>query len=421
MKKLTAIVKKEIKELLTLRVIAPVIGIVIIFTFIGRMMKGELKKQEKPQHILVVDYDSTSLSQLVLEILSRTGIVLHHVNKKREEVIKTAKMKGYTTILFIPKGFERSIKETDKAHLELYSIMKTLSPFGTIKGARVIRSIQNLNEHLFLKKVKELTGVEDIQRIKKMVEIKEYTYIKDKKIARGPGVLRKYFSAQTFLIPMLIFIILVYATQLIAASIGQEKENKTLETLLTTPVDRKTIIAGKMIGASVIGLIMAVVVLIGMRSYVSSFYELGGMNLSRGIPVGVSISPIFYLLTGIGIFLAIIGGLALTILVSIFASDAKQAQAMTMPVIMLAMIPYLFTIIFDFNSLSLPLKIFLYLIPFTHPFLIPANIFLKEYLSILLGIAYMIIFAVVIIVVVARIFSSDVILTAKPRFRIFRK
>jgi ABC-2 type transport system permease protein len=66
--------------------------------------------------------------------------------------------------------------------------------------------------------------------------------------------------------------------------------------------------------------------------------------------------------------------------------------------------------------MSLPLKIFVLAIPFTHPFLVSQNLYLGNYGMIAAGLAYMLVVFGVLVVVAARIFSTDKILTMKLSF-----
>jgi ABC-2 type transport system permease protein len=81
------------------------------------------------------------------------------------------------------------------------------------------------------------------------------------------------------------------------------------------------------------------------------------------------------------------------------------------------MIPYFMSFFADPKTLSLPAKILLYAIPFSHPFLTTQNLLLENYSAVLYGILYMLVVFIVLIVIAARIFSTDRVLTMKLRFR----
>ena len=88
-----------------------------------------------------------------------------------------------------------------------------------------------------------------------------------------------------------------------------------------------------------------------------------------------------------------------------------------MPLIFLVLIPYFLSFFADIRSLSAPVKIFIWAIPFSHPFLATQNILLENYSAVLYGILYMFILFLVLVVMAARIFSTDRVLTMKLRWR----
>jgi ABC-2 type transport system permease protein len=101
----------------------------------------------------------------------------------------------------------------------------------------------------------------------------------------------------------------------------------------------------------------------------------------------------------------------------VLAEDYRSAQSLIMPLIFLVMIPYFLSFFSDPRTLSLPAKILLYAIPFSHPFLTTQNLLLENYGAVFYGILYMLAVFIVLILIAARIFSTDKVLTMKLRFR----
>jgi ABC-2 type transport system permease protein len=120
---------------------------------------------------------------------------------------------------------------------------------------------------------------------------------------------------------------------------------------------------------------------------------------------------------GISLFFAILCALALATILGVLAEDYRSAQSLILPLMFLVMIPYFLSFFSDPKNLSLPAKIFLYAIPFSHPFLTSQNLMLENYQAVLLGILYMVAVFIVLIIIAARIFSTDRVLTMKLRFR----
>jgi len=198
---------------------------------------------------------------------------------------------------------------------------------------------------------------------------------------------------------------------------GQEKENKTLETLLTMPVNRGDIVVGKIIGGAVVGLIMAGIYMVGFSYYIKGFTG----NISSPIISSMALGLQDYLLVGLSIFTSLLCGLALCLLLGLFARDYRSAQALTMPISMLAMIPMIMTMFKDFDSLSAPLKVFLFAIPFSHPMMAMRLLMFDNYPMVFYGILYSFLFFSIVIAVVIKVFNTDYMITGKGLDRIFNR
>jgi ABC-2 type transport system permease protein len=244
-------------------------------------------------------------------------------------------------------------------------------------------------------------------------------------VAEGNAqLLEGLMFSQTLLIPIVLLMVIIYASQMIAASIGQEKENKTLETLLTVPINRVSIILGKMLGAAAVAVIISVLFTGATSYYMTSFgadeavrESAGKFDTSILAQLDLGMTAQSFAFVGIALFLAVLCALSLATLLAVFADDAKSAQMTVTPLMMLVMIPYFFGMLFDVETASLPVKIVMFAIPFSYPFLTPKAVLFGNYGLVFWGYGYMAAFAAACIVIAARIFTTDRILTAKLRFR----
>ena len=80
-----------------------------------------------------------------------------------------------------------------------------------------------------------------------------------------------FVYSQSIFVPIILMMIIIYSSQMVISAIAMEKQNKTLETLLTVPIPRTSIVTAKMLAAGIVGLLSAVIYMIGMKSY------MGGM------------------------------------------------------------------------------------------------------------------------------------------------
>jgi ABC-2 type transport system permease protein len=196
----------------------------------------------------------------------------------------------------------------------------------------------------------------------------------------------------------------------VIASMGMEKENKTLETLLTLPVKRGSIVTGKLVASALIGLVMAAIYMVGFNYYMTGFGASGELDLEK---YNIALSAFDYLLVGISLFVTLIAALSLCMILGTFAKNYKSAQTLTMPITFLAMIPMFMIIFKDFNTLPLAAQIVLFAIPFSHPMMAMRSLMFDDYALVLGGIAYSAIFAAIAIALTVWIFKTDRLLTGR--------
>jgi ABC-2 type transport system permease protein len=216
--------------------------------------------------------------------------------------------------------------------------------------------------------------------------------------------------------------LLIFSMQLAATAVASEKEEKTLETLLTLPINRFMILAGKLTGSILVSIVGAAAYLIGFSYYINSFTGMvpaeTGVDLAS---IGLAPTPLSYVLLGLSLFMALLSALALAMSLSVFAEDVRGAQALVGPLSILMVFPMIFTIFTDVTALPFPLSTILLAIPFTHP-LLAANVTVTgNYTLAIGGIIYMAIFTVGVLYIAARLFGTEKILTAKLKFKRFSR
>jgi len=148
---------------------------------------------------------------------------------------------------------------------------------------------------------------------------------------------------------------------MIAVSIASEKEIKTLETLLSTPISRTSLVSAKMLAAGLVSLLMAAVYMFGFKYYMGglmgSSQSPSSLSSSTISQLGLSLNTADYFLLGTSLFLSILVALAMATILGAFAEDVKKVQGLVLPITFLVMIPYILTMFMDVNSSSLLIKI----------------------------------------------------------------
>ncbi len=238
------------------------------------------------------------------------------------------------------------------------------------------------------------------------------------------SVLGTLMLTQSIALPITIMIMLTYAMQIAATSVAMEKEEKTLETLLTVPVDRFAILMGKVSSTIIVAGVAAVTVLIGYNYMLGSLT--GGITGSVGSSidlVALGLVPSFggYVLLGVSLFCTLLSALALAVVMSAFSENVRSAQALVGYIYPLIFLPAMALIYLDINSLPLALQAVFYAIPYSHPIIASKAVVTGDYLTVVFGIVYVAVFTVAIMYVASRLFATEKILTAKLKLGKDRK
>jgi ABC-2 type transport system permease protein len=420
MKKFMVLFKKEIKSLITLQLIIPIVIMIVLFSLIGNIIGKESKKASEPKDIAVLDYDGTFLSKEIINTLSLSNFKVHfleNINTKDEAIEKIKREKIQTLIIF-PSGFQENILRYIPSEIEIYNVMKGFSFISIMQSVSTNAILNSINESISDRYISEKFIGMNPQSIKKPIKIKSYVMVKDRISETTIEAISNAITSQNAFIPIILMIVIIFSSQMIASSIAQEKENKTLETLLTIPINRTSIIFAKMLSSGVVALIMSFVYIIGMRNYLSgvSFGAFGGatQDISKILnELGLTFNATTYALLGISLFLAILCALSLSMILAVYADSVQSAQTLLTPLMVMVLIPYFLSLFFDFNSLPFLIKIIVFLIPFSYPFISTSYLLFGNFFIPVIGIIYEVIFFLICLFIATKIFSSDKILTTK--------
>lgn len=422
MSALVNIIKKELKELLTPATILPIVVIALIFGSIGSSIEGIQEGFDEKPVLGFINEDNSTLSTIVTSILENESEVIFNSSDiaDKQYGLEQVKQQDGMALIVINKNFSTDILNDTRGGLEVYWIMKGAGLFDTISSGVVDQLIYSINREISKVLIEDNTTVNASIALWPTSRI-DTTYFKEREIELSPGAITGMLSSQSMLIPIVIMMIIIMAGNMVISSMALEKENKTLETLLTLPVKRTHIVTGKIVASAIIGLLFAVVYMFGMSRYLQGFRMSEGLNLAD---FDLALTSSDFVLIGISLFITLIAALALCMLLGTMAKNYKSAQTLTFPVAMLAMIPMFVTMFADFDTLPLALKGLLFAIPFSHPMMATRALIFNDYLLVISGIIYVSIFAVVTISIVVWVFKTDRLLTGSTRRKkiwMFRK
>jgi ABC-2 type transport system permease protein len=407
------IVKKEVKELLTPATIIPIIIIALLFGTLGSSIEGIQEELSEDPVIGYINEDSGMFSSIFTSYLNNNSKVVFNSTtiENKDDGLQLIKEKEGVALLVIHHNFSENILNNSRGHIDVYWIMKGAGILDTISSEVVEDLIYFINQKISTSLVERNTTVNASIALNPTTRI-DTTYFKDRVVDLSPATITGFLASQSAFIPIIIMMLVIFSGQMIISSMALEKENKTLETLLTLPVKRTSIVAGKITASALIGLFFAVIYMIGMSVYLQGFQFSDQISLAQ---FNLVLTTDDFILIGISLFLALVSALALGMFLGTLAKDYKSAQTLVFPVTMFAMIPMFVTMFVDFDTLPLVLKGFIFAIPFSHPMMASRALLFDDYLLVISGIIYISIFALAMIALVVWIFKTDRLLTGSTR------
>ena len=429
MKPLLNILRKELKELATPATFIPVIVIAILFASLGGLMGGVTDDLTEKPTIGIVDQDNSQFSAIVEEsLIENSNVIDLSGATDLNGMLEKVKEAGGSALVIIPEGFSETIlgsdgKEPSQASLNVYFIMTSTGLLASVPSAMVTATIGQASNALSSHMITNLGGSSEIpvsviqSPIAQGANVNTY-FNGDIMEGITPDLVSASLSSNSFIVPLIVMMIVIMAGGIVISSMGMEKENKTLETPLTMPVKRSHIVIGKLAAAAIVGLIMAMIYMVGMMVYMDSLMSGASIDLAQ---YGMSVGVVDYLLLGVSLFLAIMSALALCMVLGIFSKDYKTAQGFTLPITFLAMVPFFVTMFFDFNSLPSVVQVLVFAIPFSHPMMAMNNLMLDNYSMVFAGIGYELIFAAAMIIIAVVLFKKDILITGRSKKKFSNK
>jgi ABC-2 type transport system permease protein len=224
-----------------------------------------------------------------------------------------------------------------------------------------------------------------------------------------PSQLESAMTSQNIFVSIMIMMVIIMIGSILISSMGSEKENKTLETLLTLPVSRTAVVGGKIIGSAIVGLIFGAFYLLGLYIGMGSAFGAGSGNVLSDL--GMSLTILDWLVVGIFLFLSIIAALGICMILGAFAKNYKAAQTLIMPITIMAMVPMFINMFTSFSALPGVLQGVMFAIPFSHPMMVTSNLMFGNTTMLIAGFAYLTLFCLVTLYITVRLYRSDILLT----------
>ncbi len=424
------LLKKELSELINVQMIATLGIMLMIFMIMGNIMTtaiNDVVEDASHPSVNISDRDDTELSRQLISALEAADADVNVIESEGDDYAAILNDNKIKNIVIIPEGFTKSIEAEEKPELISVAKMSSAASMANISNGNVGAS--SLINECVRNIIANSKGIDEdeLDRINSPVEVTENTVVDKSWAPISVGTITAKVAFQNIALPIALFVLLIMTSQSLISSVSSEKIDKTLETLLSAPVSRMSVISAKMLAAAIVALINASVMMLGFTFFVKDgltnidqeVTDTAKQVLSTGDAfqrLGLNLSAVDYLLIGLQFFFTIMICLSISIVLGSLANDAKASQTVVLPIMLLVMVPYAISILADINTLPTAVRFLVYAIPFTHTFTAMSNLMFGNTAIYAFGLIYQIVVFAICMFFALRLFKSDKILTMSLNF-----
>ena len=415
------LLKKELSELLNKQMLLGLLVSFILIVMLGFVMTSIVSGTiEESGEVHIIDLDQTDFTGQIVSKLEEKGYTVKKISENQPyEVILSEQ--NWNDAAVLPEGMTDLLLNQQKAcQIDSVTALKTTSTMSIAFAENnsadyVISVVSTLLSEMYL--------TEDMAFLETPVTTTPYTVANGKSVQANSAALVGSLAMFDQLMPLVLFLLIVLTSQTIITAVAAEKTDKTLETLLSSPVPRSVIIGAKMLAALITAFIYAAVYGAGFLVSLLANVDRTAENvdiaeaftsmintqdavrtLGLQIPFLGWVGVIIQLLLTIGIALTasmILGGLV---------EDAKGSQMASLPILVSTMFPYVLSMVSDIRGMD-SMKYLLYCIPFTHTFIATGCLRFHDTGLFFGGMIYQIIFLAGIAFAALKLYQSDILFT----------
>lgn len=437
------LLKKELGELITKQAVISMVFVLVLFVFMGQIMGHSMEEGFDTSTLNICIKDDSDFTKNVIErIKADKTTELNIVDIQSDNYYDELERLDLKYVVIIPEGYGDTIVNEKKPGQLIFASKVSLGFSAAMSSISSSDAVSTIVDHSADEAMESIYGLtaEDIALITSPANTVEFSAANGKSVEISAAAVSSIVMMESMIAPFAIFFLLLLASQMIMTAISTEKIDKTLETLLSTPVSRMTVLTAKMVAAIISALLNAVFMIVGFGVYMVSIMggamsgatngeanisDLAGMTsvpdagaltdvLSTADAIsqfGFSLSGVDILLFGLQLFLTLAIGLSISLILGATATDVKSVQTLVMPIMIAVMIPFFVTMFMDFGEMPVAAKVIMFLIPFTHSYIALTNLMSGDMIMYWGGLAYQIVFFAVCMFLAVRMFTSDKLFT----------
>lgn len=437
------LLKKELSELITKQAIISMVFVLVLFVFMGQIMGHSMEEGFDTSTLNICIKDDSDFTKNVIDrIKADETTELNIVDIQSDNYYDELERLDLKYVVIIPEGYGDTIVNEKKPGQLIFASKVSLGFSAAMSSISSSDAVSTIVDHSADEAMESIYGLtaEDVALITSPANTVEFSAANGKSVEISAAAVSSIVMMESMIAPFAIFFLLLLASQMIMTAISTEKIDKTLETLLSTPVSRMTVLTAKMVAAIISALLNAVFMIVGFGIYMVSIMggamsgatngaanisDLAGMTnvpdagaltdvLSTADAIsqlGFSLSGVDILLFGLQLFLTLAIGLSISLILGATATDVKSVQTLVMPIMIAVMIPFFVTMFMDFGAMPTAAKVIMFLIPFTHSYIALTNLMSGDMIMYWGGLAYQIVFFAVCMFLAVRMFTSDKLFT----------
>jgi ABC-2 type transport system permease protein len=242
---------KEVKELVRdPKILVGVILMpVIIFPIMGsaiQISQESVLRAVKGASFAVYTNDEGFVTDALLNYLYRNNTVVPIEANNIEDALTIFTSTDSSALVYIQKGYNENATLGIQGRLKVYANLRRLNMAET-QSTDVVSSLINIyNFYFSLEKIdnliQEADAVGTATGYRSPISIKYASILKGSVLEIPPTAIFNLVMSQSIMLPIMVMMMVMFAIQMAATSIALEKEQKTLEILMTLPVSRMTIL-----------------------------------------------------------------------------------------------------------------------------------------------------------------------------------
>ena len=288
--KLGNLLKKELRELLTKQAIFAMIFTCVLLICLGQFMGGVMDDAINNSQVNIADLDGSRFTADMITALPDYGADPEVVTLQSDDYFSELKRLGLDNLVIIPAGFGETVMNGGQASVNCVSLIDKgglASSMKSISAASLTSSISAYTSKYIETEKMGLTD-EQMQLISEPVLAVSYTAANGKTVEVSSEALSAMLMNQSMIAPFAVFFLVLMASQMIMTAISTEKIDKTLETLLSAPVSRFTVLMAKMIAALIVALLNAASMVVGFAFYMNGMMGSAVNEISSDASGGIS-------------------------------------------------------------------------------------------------------------------------------------